>query len=148
MVSISQKYEYPVEGNDLNSKPQDFTFKFPKQKDTIIAKLQIKVGQRIIDVIVSGNRVDQDQTPPDSDARARVKDQRESQDLLEVEIGDFAPGQTCYVDIELIQELKLDLGANLFVLSKSLFPEILRQEGVGDIDFDINIKIKTEDGFE
>ena len=75
----------------------DFTFKFPKEKDTVISKMLITIGDKTIEMKVKEkNKANNifDDAMAGGNFAAMVKDSRENVDLHQIDIGNLIPGQT------------------------------------------------------
>ncbi len=96
--------ETSIDAED-EKKPIDLTFKFPKEKDTVISKMSITIGDKTIEAKVTEQDTANDifdDAMAGGNFAAMVKDSRENVDLHQMDIGNLNPGQKAKIELLLI----------------------------------------------
>lgn len=93
-----------------NTSPIEVTFQFPKEKKSIISKMQLTVGNKTVNAKIMENEK-AEKTYDDNIAKGNMavllKKNKDSDELLEIDIGNILPGQSAVVEITIIQTLEV-----------------------------------------
>jgi hypothetical protein len=100
-IIMCQEYENPNRdepqdaSDEPKGKPINITYKFPKEKDVVISKMLVTVGDKTIEAKIEGEdkaNEKYDDAIAGGQTAAMVSDARENVDLHQLDIGNILPG--------------------------------------------------------
>ena len=119
-IDIEQKFVNPTE-----SSPLELTYLFPKMKDTIISKLFITIGEKVIEArIMEKQKAEEKYSDAVAAGHSAVKmAESKKEEFYEIMIGNLQPGKEVAVRVQMQRELYVENGLFVFGLPWSMFPD-------------------------
>ena len=113
------------------------TYEFPLEKNTVLSKLVAALDGRFVEAKIQAKEEAKEHYD-DSIAAGRfaVMAQRKSieQEKMSIQLGNLQPGQEATLNLQIVQQLKVQLGSYMFELPMAFFPDYSRY-GVKKDDF-------------
>lgn len=114
-----------------DDKSVEVTFKFPKEENSVISKMQITLGDKTIEAkVMEKEKAEEkyDDAMAAGNMAALLAEKNEDADMHEVNIGHVLPGQTVIVEMLMIQPLAIVGGSYHLILPLSYYPKSLAQD--------------------
>ena len=127
-------------------KPIEVTYQFPKEKASVVSKMQVTVGDKTINTKVMEKEKAQekyDDAIASGNQATMLKESKDKEEQHQLDIGNVLPGQQAKIEIDIIQPLSSEDGAFNFNLPLSYFPKLINTEDRKDkivFNFSANIK--------
>ena len=111
ITNISQTFQNPSSNEpqeEAKGNPIEFVYKFPKDKKSLIAKMTVTIGDRVVEAKIEEKEEAEekyDNAVAQGHTATMVTDSRDSLDLHQLDVGNLLPGQSAIVELTLVQPL-------------------------------------------
>ena len=148
-IHLTQIFENPsseAPQEQEADKPIEVTYQFPKEKASVVSKMQVTVGDKTINTKVMEKEKAQekyDDAIAAGNQATMLKESKDKEEQHQLDIGNVLPGQQAKIEIDIIQPLSSEDGAFNFNLPLSYFPKLINTEDRKDkivFNFSANIK--------
>ena len=148
-IHLTQIFENPsseAPQEQEADKPIEVTYQFPKEKASVVSKMQVTVGDKTINTKVMEKEKAQekyDDAIASGNQATMLKESKDKEEQHQLDIGNVLPGQQAKIEIDIIQPLSSEDGAFNFNLPLSYFPKLINTEDRKDkivFNFSANIK--------
>ena len=122
MTKVQQTYVNPVG----DGQPLEVKYRFPKVKNAVVSKMLFTIGDRTIDAKIEEKAKAEekyDDAIAAGNSAFRMCNDREDEELYDIEVGNIQAGQTAVVQIHIVSPLKITAGSYEFSCPLTYFPK-------------------------